>query len=221
MQQVFLFLHHVEAHQHMLDGFRADAGREGVLAIFVLEGQQLVFGQQLILLQRGQARLQNHIAFEIEDALQLLQLNVEQQADAAGQRLQEPDVGDGRGQFDMAHPLAPHLGDGDFNAAFFADDALVLHPLVLAAEALVILHGAEDAGAEQPVALGLEGAVVDGLGLFDLAEGPAADPFRAGQTDLDLVKTLGLGNLVGEFGQVVHLSGPALWNFGGLGGRSG
>jgi hypothetical protein len=40
------------------------------------------------------------------------------------------------------------------------------------------LIGPKDARAEQAVALGLERAVVDGLRLLDLAEGPAADPLR-------------------------------------------
>jgi hypothetical protein len=50
----------------------------------------------------------------------------------------------------------------------------VLHALVLAAQALVVLDRPEDAGAEQAVPLRLEGAVVDGLGLLDLAERPAS-----------------------------------------------
>src|SRR6185369_10659978 len=90
--------------------------------------------------------------------------------------------------------------------ALFADDALVLHALVLAAQALVVLHRTEDAGAEQAVALGLEGPVVDRLRLLDLAKGPAADALGARQSDLDLVEGLGLRDLVGELGQVVHLS---------------
>ena len=53
-----------------------------------------------------------------------------------------------------------HLG-----AALFANHAAVLHPLVLAAQALPVLLGAENGGAEQAVPLGLERAVVDGLGL--------------------------------------------------------
>jgi hypothetical protein len=65
-----------------------------------------------------------------------------------------------------------HAAQRDFNAALFADDALVLHALVLAAQALVVLDRAEDARAEQAVALRLEGPVVDGLRLFDFAEGP-------------------------------------------------
>jgi hypothetical protein len=82
------------------------------------------------------------------------------------QGLQEPDVGAGRGQVDVAHALAAHLGLRDFNAALLADHAAVLQALVLAAQALVVLDRAKDLGAEQAVALGLEGAVVDGLGLL-------------------------------------------------------
>ena len=37
----------VEVHQHLLDRLGADPGGEGVLAIFVLRGEQLVLGQQL------------------------------------------------------------------------------------------------------------------------------------------------------------------------------
>src|SRR3546814_1349028 len=41
------------------------------------------------------------------------------------------------GQLDVAHALAAHLGQGDLDAALFADNAAVLHALVLAAQALV------------------------------------------------------------------------------------
>ena len=84
-------------------------------------------------------------------------------------------MGDRGRQFDMAHALAADLGQGHLDAAFLADDAAVLHPLVLAAQALVVLDRAEDAGAEQPVALRLEGSVVDRFRLLDLAVGPESD----------------------------------------------
>ena len=80
----------------------------------------------------------------------------------------------GDGQFDMAHAVAAHLLHRDFDAALFADDALVLHALVLAAQAFVILHRPEDAGAEQPVPFRLESAVVDRFRLFDLAVATSA-----------------------------------------------
>src|SRR6266508_4537435 len=90
----------------------------------------------------------------------------------------------------MAHALAPHPRERDLDAALLADDALVLHALVFAAQALVVLDRPEDARAEQPVALGLEGAVVDGLRLLDLAVGPGKNLFRARDRDPDLVEDL-------------------------------
>src|SRR5213082_1293156 len=92
------------------------------------------------------------------------------------------------GQIDVAHALTAHLGPRDLDAAALADDPLVADPLVLAAVALPVLGGAEDALAEEPVLLGLERAVVDGLGLGDLAGAPGADLLGGGETDLDGVE---------------------------------
>jgi hypothetical protein len=168
----------VDRHQQVADGLGADFGGEAVIAELFLVAVELVFRQQLVLLQRGQARLGDDVVLEIQDPLDFLQRHVQHQRDAAGQRLQEPDVGDRAGQFDVAHPLAPNAGQGDLNAALLADDALVLHALVLAAQAFVVLGRAKDTGAEQAVTLGLERAVVDGLRLLDLAERPRADLLR-------------------------------------------
>ena len=105
-------------------------------------------------------------------------------------------MGHGRGELDMAHPLAPHLLERHLDTAFLADNAAILHALVLAAEALVVLDRPEDPRAEQPVTLGLERPVVDRLGLLDLAVGPAEDPLRGGERDLDLVERLRCGERV-------------------------
>src|ERR1700674_2899195 len=94
----------------------------------------------------------------------------------------------------MAHALAPNPRQRHFDRAFFADDALVLHPLILAAQALVVLDRPEDAGAEQAVTLGLERAVVDRLGLLDLAERPRQNLFRARNRDLYLIERLRSGD---------------------------
>jgi hypothetical protein len=64
----------------------------------------------------------------------------------------------------------------------------MLQALVLAAQALVVLHGSEDLGAEQAVTLGLERAVVDGLRLLHFAVRPGTDHVGRGQTDLDAVE---------------------------------
>ena len=180
----------VHALQHLADRLGADHRGEAILAVFVLRAQIIVLGQELTVLERRQAGIEHDVGFEIEDALEILQRHVEQQADARGQRLQEPDMRDRRGERDMAHALAPHPRQRDFDAALLADDALVFHALVLAAQALVVLDRPEDARAEQAVALRLEGAVVDRLRLLDLAERPGEDLLRAGDGDLDLIERL-------------------------------
>src|SRR5712692_8573824 len=99
-------------------------------------------------------------------------------------------MGDRRRQLDMAHALAPHARQRHLDRAFLADDALVLHPLVLAAQTLVVLDRPENAGAEQTVALGLEGAVVNSLRLLDLAIRPGQNLLRGRDRDPDLVEDL-------------------------------
>jgi hypothetical protein len=61
----------------------------------------------------------------------------------------------------------------------------MLHALVFAAEAFPIGYRAKNTGAEQAIALGLEGTVVDGLGLRDFAMRPAPDFFRRRKADLN------------------------------------
>ena len=194
----------IDADQDLLDRLGADASLERVIAELVLLGEQLVLGQKLMQLHVGEARLQHDIALEIQNLLELFQRQIDHQPDAARQRLEEPDMGDGRGQLDMPHPFAPHLGERDFDAAFLADDPTELHPLVLAAQALIVLDRPEDARTEQPVALRLEGAVVDRLRLLDLAVGPAADLRGGGDLDLDLVEGHGLAGLTENLHQFIH-----------------
>src|SRR5262249_38543597 len=115
-----------------------------------------------------------------------------------------------RGELDVTHAVAAHLGERHLDATLLADDAAILHALVLAAQALVVLDRPEDARAEQAVALRLEGAVVDRLRLLDLAERPGADALRARQRDLDLVELLRLGLLTEDVHQLVHRSTSSL-----------
>ena len=73
-----------------------------------------------------------------------------------GSALQEPDVRDRRGEVDVTQALTTDLGLDDLNAALLADDAAVLHPLVLAAEALVVLHGPKILAQKSPSRSGLK-----------------------------------------------------------------
>ena len=120
----------------------------------------------------------DHVGREVDDLLEVLRREVEQVAQAARDTLEVPDVGDGGGELDVAHPLTTHRRAGHLDAAALADDALEADPLVLAAGALPVPGRAEDLLAEESVLLGLEGAVVDRLGLLDLTVAPGTDVAR-------------------------------------------
>src|SRR3546814_564313 len=115
-----------------------------------------------------------------------------------------PDVRHRAGQLDVAHALAAHLRERDLDARLPEDDAAILHALVLAAQALVVLDRTEDAREEQAVPFRLEGTVVDGLRLLDLAVGPGPDALRAGDRNADLVEALRAGRLAKNVHQLRH-----------------
>ena len=127
---------------------------------------------------------------EVENLLELLGRDVEEVADPARDALEEPDVGDGCREVDVAHALAANLLARDLDTAPLADDALVADALVLPAVALPVLRGTEDTLAEQAVLLGLQGAVVDRLRLRDLAGRPVADLLRRREPDPDRVEVV-------------------------------
>src|ERR671932_88529 len=133
---------------------------------------------------------------EVQDLLELLGSHVEQVADAARDALEEPDVADRRGEVDVAHPLTSDLGPRDLDAAALADDALVADALVLAAVALPVLGGTEDALAEESVLLGLQRPVVDGLRLGYLAARPGPDLLGRGESDADGVEVVDVDHSV-------------------------
>ena len=78
-------------------------------------------------------------------------------------------MGDRCGQLDVSHALATYRGLGDLNATALTDDSLETHALVLATRTLPVTAGSEDLLSEEAILLGLQGAVVDGLRLLDLA----------------------------------------------------
>src|SRR5262249_8669155 len=151
--QLGLHLVEIERLEHLANGFGADRGGEAVRTVLLLRLEILVLAEQLAILERSQSRLEHDVALEVEDSLERLEGHVEQEPDAGGKRFEEPDVRDRRGELDVAHALAPHARQRDLDRTLLADDAFVLHALVLAAQALVILDRPENACAEQAVAL--------------------------------------------------------------------
>ena len=177
----------VDRVQQLAYSLGTHAGVEVVTELF--DGfEVLLVVEQLTLLEGGHARIDHHVALEIEHAFDVTQGHVQQQADTAWQRLEEPDVGNRRSQFDVRHALTTNLGQGHFNAALLADYAAMLEALVLTAQALVVLDRAKDLGAEQAITLRLERTVVDGFRLFNFTEGPGTDHLRRGKRDADGIK---------------------------------
>ncbi len=84
--------------------------------------------------------------------------------------------------------LAAHFTQSDFHAALVANHAAVLHALVLAAQTFPVRHRTENLGAEQAIALGLEGAVIDGFRLGHLAVRPRANFLGTRQADANGIK---------------------------------
>ena len=138
-------------------------------------GQTLLFGSALgkFLALAGLAGLDHHVALVINHGVELLAGQTQQVADLVGQGAEVPDVCHRHQQLDMAHALAAHLLLGH------------LHATVVAVT-LVVLDRAEDLLAEQAVAFGLIGAVVDGLGLEDLTARTGLDLLGRCQRDGDL-----------------------------------
>ena len=152
-------------------------------AVTVLRLVPFLLGEELHLLEVGVARIDDDVLLVVEDRAQGRHRQVEQEAHAARDRAIEPDVRDGRGELDVAHPLAPHLEMRDLDAAAVADDALVADRLELAAVALPFLGRAEYPLAEETVLLGPQRAVIDRLGLLHLAVAPRPDHVRAGKAN--------------------------------------
>ena len=99
-------------------------------------------------------------------------------------------MGDWGCQFDVAHALTTNAGTGHFDTAALAHDALKADALVLTASALPIAGRTEHLLREQTVTFWLEGAVVDGFRLLDLAVAPTMDILGGSHTDPQLVKLI-------------------------------
>ena len=121
------------------------------VVLVVLGLAVLGLGQELALLEGRLARIDDDVILVIDDALKLAAGQVQHEADARGHALVEPDVGDRHRELNVAHALAAHAAEGHLDAAAVADDALVADALVLAAVALPVLGGTEDALAEEEI----------------------------------------------------------------------
>src|SRR5262249_35671735 len=134
-------------------------------------------------LERRLTGINHHVVLEVDNLFEAGGLHVEQRAQPARHRLEEPNVDDGSGELDMPRALAADAAVRDFDAATVADHAFVLQARVFAAGALPILLRTEDALAEKAVLFGPISSVVDGFRLLDFAKRPAANIVGTRQAD--------------------------------------
>ena len=134
--------------------------------------------------------IQYDVGSEVQHLFKAAGRYVQDHAHTGGNALEVPDVADRRRQSDVTHALTANLRAGDLHAALVAHLVLilVLDALIFTAVALPVLLRSKDPFAEQAVAFRLERAVVDGLGLGNLAIGPFKNLFRRCHADLDGVK---------------------------------
>ena len=190
--QLLRLLGQVHLRQRLAHGFRAHLGDERVRTVGFAGFAIFVLVEQLVLLERRVARVNDEVILVINHAFQVAGRHVEHQADAGRHALEKPDVADGHGQFDVAHALAADAGERHLDAAAVADDAAMLDALVFAAGTFPVLDRAENAFAEQAALFRLERAVIDGFGVFDLAFGPGTDGFRRRDGNRDVIHLVDL-----------------------------
>ena len=190
--QLIHALGQVHPRQRFAHGFGAHLGDKRVRAVGLAGFAIFVLVEQLILLQRRVARINDEVILVINHALQVARGHVQDEADARRHALEEPDVARGHGQFDVAHALAADAGERHFHAATVADDAAVLDAFVLAAGTFPVLDGTENAFAEKAALFRLERAVVDGLGILDFALAPRPDGIGRRDGNPDVVHLIDL-----------------------------
>ena len=183
----------------MVDSLRAHHRYELVRIVL---GQALILGTgcleslQILVLREGieflepleflqRAGLKHDITLVINDGVELLGGHSEDVADLVGQGTEVPDMSHGHHQTDVTATFTTYFLLGYLDTASFADTALVTDTLVFAAVALIVLDRTEDTLAEQTVAFGLVGTVVDRLGFENLTIGVVENLVGRCQSDAD------------------------------------
>ena len=161
---------------------------EGFVTVFIERLTVLGVGEKLLHLERGLARINDHKVLVVNDALERTSGHIQQETEPARHALQKPDVGNRDRELDVPHALATDAGDRDLDATAIAHDVLVFDALVFSARALVVTHGPKDLLAKKTAWLGLEGTVVDRLGILDLTLGPFANGLGGSDGDGDAVE---------------------------------
>src|SRR5699024_10062238 len=150
---------------------------------FALKSRQVVVASLII--HGG-----DDVGSEVDDALKILWSKIQQVAQTGWNTLEVPDVGHWSSKLNVAHAFTTNLGLGDLYATALTNDALVADTLVLTTLALPVTGRTEDTLTEKAVLFWLQGAVVNGLRLLNLALRPTANVVGGGQSNTKLVEEI-------------------------------
>src|SRR5438105_3878945 len=93
------------------------------------------------------------------------------------------------GQLNVAHSLATHTRQRDFDAAAIADNAFMFDAFVFSAGAFPIARWSENTFAEKSAFLRFERSIIDRLGIFDFAFAPRPHRVARSHANCDLIET--------------------------------
>ena len=173
--------------QKLFDRFGTHTGFK-IIFVFFFHVPILLLSEKLILLKRSEAGIDDNIVCKVQNLFQHSRSEIQNQAHAAGNSLEVPDMRNRSSQDNMSHALTTHLGASNFNAAAITDLSFVADFLILSAVAFPILRRPKDPFAEQTVAFGLQGTVVNRLRFLYLTIRPGHDSFRRGDSNLYGIK---------------------------------
>ena len=183
--QNFAFLIEVDFDKKFFYSLRTHSDAESLAAVFFAKFAIFTVGKDLFFVDFGDfARIENDMGYEVQNLFKLLRGNIRHKADTRRNAAEIPDVRYGRRKFDMSHTFATDFRFRYFDAALFADDALVTDAFIFAAVAFPVFRGPEDFLAEKSAGLGFLCSVIYRFGFKNLAVRPFPDFFRAGNTDL-------------------------------------
>src|ERR1700686_1129895 len=188
--ELFVELVEIDLREKFFHRFRAHAGHE-IVAVLLLRFTIFHFIEELRLLQRRLARIDDDVILVIDDALELARAHVEHEAEARWHTFVEPYVRNRHGQFNMTHAFAANAGERYFHAATIANDALMFDALVFSAGAFPIPCRTKNSLAEKAALFRLKGAVINCLRVFDFALAPGSHRVARRDADRHLLKTHG------------------------------
>ncbi len=161
------------------------------IVIFLL-GEELLFHETGFILTEvygvGLTGIGYDIFCKVEDFFEPFLGDFKNLSDTGRCALEVPDMGNGRGKFNMTHTFAADFCAGYLDAAAVTDLTLEADFLKFTAVAFPILCRSEDSFTEKTALFRLLCTIVDGFGTFHNTIAPAADLFRGCQTDFNGIK---------------------------------